>query len=564
MTIMNEVGMKKVILTISVVMAVMIISPTMLSAVEAWGYSVQSDGDDCLYRINLTSGTATKIGPVGYGDVEGLSFQPGTGILFGWNNGGHLITIDLVSGTGTYVGPSGVSGQFDAGLTFDGNGDLFVSKSTDSELYSANPNTGLVSLIGYTSGMDVIALEDAGGNSLWGVSQEHDDQPLSFVSLSKITGAATLIGNVGLGSGVSHGVGIDYTPDGTLWGIADSGAIFTIDTVTGQGTVTANTLSGFEGLAVIPEPATLSLLAVGAMALIRRRRKKIQLNITCSSPLWERRSRLNLQREARAFSLTRTCLKAATGQVPIVGCPSLAHSIEGLGPDAKGESGISRFAHFAGTQEVRSKKEKKMKRVEMSLLVCLAGSIAVVLCGFCSAVNAAVITFDEIPPANGNFGFLTDEYAHLSILFETTDDGSIFGGISAGDPGNWDLEGTNGPAFLGFNGSSYSLATTFFEQDMNYVSLDVSRSNGSSAGNTFTLEAYDGGTLVDARTVILGPINDWTSVTVSGPGIDRTEWYGEGSGFHPFGVDNLYFIPEPATLSLLAAGALALIRRRRK
>ncbi|MHC4744489.1 MAG: hypothetical protein ACYS8Z_21450, partial [Planctomycetota bacterium] len=103
----------------------------------------------------------------------------------------------------------------------------------------------------------------------------------------------------------------------------------------------------------------------------------------------------------------------------------------------------------------------------------------ILLVGITATANAYVITFDEIAPANGNFGFLTEEYAALGIHFVTTDDGSIMGGLSNGDPGNWDLEGTNGPAFLGFNGSSYSL-TANFDVAMGLVSLDVSRSAGSS------------------------------------------------------------------------------------
>jgi hypothetical protein len=241
------------------------------------GYSVQSDGNDWLYEINLNTGAATPVGPVGFLDVEGLCFQPGTGALFGWNDGGHLITIDPATGAGTTVGPSGVSGQFDAGLTFDANGDLFVSRgfTTVQLLYSVDPLTGLASLIGPTTGEPVIALADAGGDMLWGVSQAYDGQPLKFVSVSKSTGATTVIGLMGLGSGIDGGVGIDYGPDGTLWGIADNGAIFTIDTITGQATVVATTLGGYEGLA-IPEPATVALLALGGLGTLLRKRRRRQ------------------------------------------------------------------------------------------------------------------------------------------------------------------------------------------------------------------------------------------------------------------------------------------------
>ena len=66
-----------------------------------------------------------------------------------------------------------------------------------------------------------------------------------------------------------------------------------------------------------------------------------------------------------------------------------------------------------------------------------------------------VITFDDIPAYQGNDinDVIREEYAHLGVHFNS--DGRHSGivrlGISQGDPGNWKLEGTNGPQFLGHN-----------------------------------------------------------------------------------------------------------------
>jgi hypothetical protein len=149
-------------------------------------------------------------------------------------------------------------------------------------------------------------------------------------------------------------------------------------------------------------------------------------------------------------------------------------------------------------------------------------------------------------------------YAYLGVTFAGTDDGTTWGGISNGDPGNWDLEGTNGPIFSGFNGSSYAMTLTAGDSFLNFM-LDVSRSNGSSSFDTFTLEGYVNNSLVETTTVPLPTINDWTTVGLTLPA-DEVRWFGTGAGFHPFGIDNLNFdvVPEPAGIALAAIGLLGL------
>jgi hypothetical protein len=238
------------------------------------GYSVRSDGDDVLYRVNLTTGEATAIGPVGFGDVEGLDFHPETGVLYGWDdvtNG--LITIDLVTGNGTSVGPSGVSGHFNAGLTFDAAGDLFVSENgTFGRLYGVDPDMGAATEIGVTDPFRVAALADAGPDTLWGVSQMEDGTPLLLVTLDKTTAAPAFFGPLGIGEDVTNGVGIDFDTRGALWGLADDGSIFTIDTESGRASIVATTLDGFEGLAIIPAPPVFAVLALARLGARRRRR----------------------------------------------------------------------------------------------------------------------------------------------------------------------------------------------------------------------------------------------------------------------------------------------------
>lgn len=192
---------------------------------------------------------------------------------------------------------------------------------------------------------------------------------------------------------------------------------------------------------------------------------------------------------------------------------------------------------------------------------------AALLLGLMTPAMAAVITFDEFAADNTNGGIPAARYAYLGVTFTSTDDGSTFGGLGAGDPGNWGLMGTNGSTFSGYNGSSYG-AGMLFGSDVTGVSLDASRSNGSAAGSTFTLEGWLDGALVDTETVTFGDINTWSTVSLTG-NFDELRWSGAGAGFHPFGVDNIRWdaatsVSAPGTLLVagLALGLLGATRRR--
>ena len=168
------------------------------------------------------------------------------------------------------------------------------------------------------------------------------------------------------------------------------------------------------------------------------------------------------------------------------------------------------------------------------ILCVLALACVGVLVGPAYASSTTVINFDEFP-TTGNL--ISTEYLAQGVTF-VTDNGIVWGGLSNGDPGNWDLEGTNGPQFLGFNGGSYA-ATANFAENATSVSLDASRSLGSQNGDSFTLQAYCGAALVDSDSFTFGAVNSWTTATVSALCIDSIVISGAGAGFHPFGVDNL-------------------------
>ena len=108
--------------------------------------------DDTMYSINLATGATTLIGGVGFGDVEGISFQPGTGVLFGVDDSTNvLVTCNTATGACTSVGSLGVD-VFNPGLAFTCGGMLYVvSQESDPEvnaLYTVNTATGAATLVG--------------------------------------------------------------------------------------------------------------------------------------------------------------------------------------------------------------------------------------------------------------------------------------------------------------------------------------------------------------------------------------------------------------------------------
>ncbi|HEX5715301.1 MAG TPA: hypothetical protein VF179_04030 [Thermoanaerobaculia bacterium] len=226
-------------------------------------YSVQSDGSQKLYKIDLATGVATPIGATGFDGVEGLAFDPGCEKLYGVDDvKDRLVTCNVTTGACTSVGSLGLD-VTDTGLSFAKDGRLFMSTDAPKNpirFFSLDPGTGTATWVG-NQGTEVTGLA---GNlfALYGLGGDGKD---NLVIVDPASGKATSIGPLG-GVTLQDG-GLDFDRDGTLYGLNDLGPgsnasgkpsqLFKISTQTGKATLVATLkdpsgkpINGFEGLAI--------------------------------------------------------------------------------------------------------------------------------------------------------------------------------------------------------------------------------------------------------------------------------------------------------------------------
>lgn len=227
-------------------------------------YSVQSDGSQKLFRIDLATGVATPVGgATGFDGIEGLAFDPGCKKLYGVDDvRDRLVTCDIKTGACTSVGSLGLD-VTDTGLSFSKDGRLFMSTDAPKNpirFFALDPATGVATWVG-NQGTEVTGL--AGDLfALYGIGGDGKD---NLVVVDPFTGKATPIGP--LGAVTLQDGGLDFDRDGTLYGLNDLGPgsnasgkpsqLFKVATQTGKATLvvtlkdtSGKPINGFEGLAI--------------------------------------------------------------------------------------------------------------------------------------------------------------------------------------------------------------------------------------------------------------------------------------------------------------------------
>ncbi len=228
-------------------------------------YTINSDTNEAqrqLFTVDLQTGEAVAVGPVGFVDVEGLSFNR-DGVLYGVDDAtDRLIIIDLDTGAGVFVGNLGlpdttVSSATDFGLAFDCEGALWLSSDQTQSLYSVDPESGAASLVAGSGSLGIpITGLSVVGDILYGLGAAGSE---SLYTIDTATGVATAVGGRLSSSLTYSDGGLAFDPTGVLWGISDNtnpvfppSDIFQINWATGAATVLATTVPGAESLAIGP------------------------------------------------------------------------------------------------------------------------------------------------------------------------------------------------------------------------------------------------------------------------------------------------------------------------
>ena len=239
-----------------------------------WIYAtVDYSGDLHLIQIDVATGDTTDVGictvasqPGHEPGLTGLSWHT-DGRLYAFDTyGNQVITLDTTTAVGTLVTPVGADlGGWMFGLAIEPNGDYYV---TGQELRQGTL-PGATSQVGPVDYGDTDSCDLAPNGTLYGTDE------LLLVTIDKTTNARSIVRTW---SDVSiAGIAIDGS---FAWAI-DNGDVapgnqwlVTTDLGTGDLTYLHELPNGYYLATALPEPASLSLVALGGLALLRGPRRK--------------------------------------------------------------------------------------------------------------------------------------------------------------------------------------------------------------------------------------------------------------------------------------------------
>lgn len=200
-----------------------------VAAIPAPAATAYGEAFDTLYRIDLDSQKASRVGEAGryagqlIGNISGLT-QMRDGSMYAVAGGFKLlIGVDPDTGVARVVGDFGLTGQgdpsrndaLDLSMTASCDGTLWLASAVVDKLWTVNPASGSTTLVGSTGHM--ITGIVAKGDRLYGAGGKGDNR---FYRIDPATAAATPIGDFGpeLQRWVNS-IAMGFGDDGTLWAV---------------------------------------------------------------------------------------------------------------------------------------------------------------------------------------------------------------------------------------------------------------------------------------------------------------------------------------------------------
>ena len=240
-----------------------------------------------FYSISTTNGSLQLIGDTDINNLGALEFNVQDGFLYGFTTGDakttdlyrFTISSSLDSVTAELVGPLGLS-AFEGAIAFSPSGGAYAVNggATVPALLSLDLLTGDATVINsFADRHDINGLGWRSDGVLIGLDNTDD----ALLAIDPLTAGVTVIDQIGSAVGTVGGMAMGqagnfFVTAGPLAAIPGSNSLYSFDPFTGDYVFIASyenqiLANGFSGLAFIPEPATLALLTVGGLAILRRR-----------------------------------------------------------------------------------------------------------------------------------------------------------------------------------------------------------------------------------------------------------------------------------------------------
>ncbi len=246
------------------------LGPARAHAIGALLYATQFQANGNFYSLNTSTGAATVIGNTN-SFVPAMDYRPSNGVLYGASS--SLDTVNAKTGHATTIAPLS---DLMVSIAFSPTDQLYAVNNNSNTLFTLNPVTGatLTSVpltVGGSSSVEIRGIDFAPDGTLYGVG-------FDLYTINPLTGVANRITPAGIhitGNSSLLFDDIDYGPDGVLRGVTFDNTqvnslLYTINTSTGLGTLVGGTGFGMDGLASIPtpEPSAWALLLFGVVGLL--------------------------------------------------------------------------------------------------------------------------------------------------------------------------------------------------------------------------------------------------------------------------------------------------------